>query len=755
MKNFDKFIFCIYLENIGNMWYSIYVEFCQISLEVILMLIDKLKVNAENGDAQAQYELACLYSYGDTIEGAQLNFEEALKWLRKSAKQKYPPAFNAIGLAYENGEGVKRDLKKALKWFKKASDAGDVVALRNLASCYKYGELVKKDLNLSKEYYISAYNTAKKLAESGDKRAQFVLGVCCEFGGGTEQNYEKAVEWYKLAAENGSITALTNLGVCYEFGNGVAKNLDEAVKCYKEAANRGHARAQTNLGVCYEGGNGVEQNYNKAIEWYQKAAKRNYASGQCFLAECYENGYGTDVNIEEAFKLYKKAAERGFDRAQYYLAECYRYGKGVKKNLKKAIYWYKKAADQDYWSAKYALDELKRVKKLNRRKSLDNIKDDDVFDIDEKFAEYERFLKEQLDIYDDEDETDNTFNDSVLTGQNIQLNTQSDNDYSELDSGSNEDNTDTKVNDPHLSNNSNLIKDEKEYYESITNSLDEIKSNINELKKNICTSELIYTHVRGIENFIERNKDNINKDEAKLFLAKQDWQNNPKCLDIFQQALSEFIAEETKRLVNEIEKEQRRLDQYSEKKEKDEDYEEQLSLYIKALKRKRLPYSEVFMIQTMFFRLQRSRVNPYLSSINGEAAATNGNILLGSSNSISKIFSDAITKATSAKSSLRVSQEGSFTDKQNEFKIKLYTKFEKVLLQKESQFENNKLNRKDNFIDDVISKINKLEQILDEGQVKLDNGDLTTFEEILEMYEDKIVAVAEEYFPKENEGREQ
>lgn len=323
------------------------------------MLIDDLKIKAQNGNKEAQYELGCLYSYGDETQHASLDPKEALKWFHKSAKQGYAPAFNAIGIAYDNGEGVRRNLKKAFKWIKKAADAEYVVALRNIAVGYREGDIVKKDLSKCEIYYSKAFLAAKEQAVRDDKCAQYVLGVCYEFGnGGAEQNVEEAVKWYQKAAEHGHLVAQTNLGACYEQGDGVEKNLPEAVKWYRKAAYGGHARAQVNLGVCYEYGSGVEKNVEEAFKWYQKAAVRNYARGQCFLAECYEHGIGTEVNIKKAFNLYKKASDRGFDRAQYYLAECYRYGKGVRENKKRAIDLYKKAAAQGNEQANYAVVAL-------------------------------------------------------------------------------------------------------------------------------------------------------------------------------------------------------------------------------------------------------------------------------------------------------------------------------------------------------------------------------------------------------------
>ena len=79
---------------------------------------ERLRQSAELGNVWAQ-----LY-YGERLKtgfAAEQNPAEAVKWLRKAAKQKSPEAFFQLGLCYENGEGVERDLDKSEKWYRKAS----------------------------------------------------------------------------------------------------------------------------------------------------------------------------------------------------------------------------------------------------------------------------------------------------------------------------------------------------------------------------------------------------------------------------------------------------------------------------------------------------------------------------------------------------------------------------------------------------------------------------------------------------------
>ncbi|HHY1074096.1 TPA: tetratricopeptide repeat protein, partial [Haemophilus influenzae] len=112
-------------------------------------------------------------------------------------------------------------------------------------------------------YEQSNYQTAFKLwlplAEQGNAKAQYNLGVMYGNGRGVKQDYFKAVNWYRKAAEQGHADAQLNLGYMYEKGRGVKQDDFEAVKWYRQAAEQGHADAQFNLGNMYADGRGVKQ----------------------------------------------------------------------------------------------------------------------------------------------------------------------------------------------------------------------------------------------------------------------------------------------------------------------------------------------------------------------------------------------------------------------------------------------------------------------------------------------------------------
>ena len=122
------------------------------------------------------------------------------------------------------------------------------------------------------------FQKTKKLAEGGDKIAQYNLGVKYYFGEGVPQDYKEAVKWFTKAAEQGDAKAQYNLGNKYRKGEGVPQDYKEAVKWFTKAAEQGDADAQSNLGGMYLFGNGVIEDYVTAYAWLSVAKANGNAN---------------------------------------------------------------------------------------------------------------------------------------------------------------------------------------------------------------------------------------------------------------------------------------------------------------------------------------------------------------------------------------------------------------------------------------------------------------------------------------------
>lgn len=80
---------------------------------------------AEQGDAQAQYNLGFMYANG---EGVPKNAAQAVTWYRKAAEQGVAEAQLNLGLMYVISAGVPKDYVQAAKWFYLAKANGETKA---------------------------------------------------------------------------------------------------------------------------------------------------------------------------------------------------------------------------------------------------------------------------------------------------------------------------------------------------------------------------------------------------------------------------------------------------------------------------------------------------------------------------------------------------------------------------------------------------------------------------------------------------
>jgi TPR repeat protein len=134
-------------------------------------------------------------------------------------------------------------------------------------------------------YYDGNYNTSFELlyplAEEGEARAQFRIGVMYRYGRSVSKNSDLSEKWFTLAlptvlrrAQTGDAWAQTDLGTAYEIGISLTQDFERAAYWYRLAAEQNYPGAQTNLGVLYANGEGVSYNRSKAVFWLKKAASQ-------------------------------------------------------------------------------------------------------------------------------------------------------------------------------------------------------------------------------------------------------------------------------------------------------------------------------------------------------------------------------------------------------------------------------------------------------------------------------------------------
>ena len=216
--------------------------------------LDALRQLAEQGDAEAQYQLGMLYRTKE-----YLHYKEASRWLLKAAEQGHPEAQNAAGEMLREGKKIQRNLKEAFKWFSLAAEQGDATACYNLAKAYGGGEGCKRNADLAMHWF-------QKAVEQGEWRALYYMGM---FWYDKDIHSKEAEEYfYKYSEHDNEI---------YPYIINMYRHCpDKVYKWTQRAAEHGSSRvaanAQYQLGVFHEKGISCEQNMQKAIEWYRKSA---------------------------------------------------------------------------------------------------------------------------------------------------------------------------------------------------------------------------------------------------------------------------------------------------------------------------------------------------------------------------------------------------------------------------------------------------------------------------------------------------
>lgn len=120
------------------------------------------KARAEQGDAEAQYNLALMYDMGI---GAPQNYTESGKWYGKAAAQGVAEAQFQLGVRYfEHGKQSKDNYRIAFSWFFKAANQGMPEAQYNVGLMYQLGRGVPTNRVEAYKWYITA--AAQKYAKA-------------------------------------------------------------------------------------------------------------------------------------------------------------------------------------------------------------------------------------------------------------------------------------------------------------------------------------------------------------------------------------------------------------------------------------------------------------------------------------------------------------------------------------------------------------------------------------------------------------
>ena len=160
--------------------------------------------SAELGNAIAQYNLAMMYSNGESV---YVDYQQAVYWFKKSAGQDFPPAQYRLGELYyfEKGE-LARDLDEAIALFNKAAEQNDPDAQMNLAMLRGTGEGLSKDTNKALFWLTQAH-------KGGHELALYYHKILLVSNDGNFTEVQQKRYWIEKAAELGIREAQIALGI--------------------------------------------------------------------------------------------------------------------------------------------------------------------------------------------------------------------------------------------------------------------------------------------------------------------------------------------------------------------------------------------------------------------------------------------------------------------------------------------------------------------------------------------------------------
>ena len=280
-----------------------------------------MRQKAEQGDAEAQYNLGVMYANG---QGVAQDDKEAVKWWRKAAQQEYGPAQWILGECYAAGRGVLQDDRQANDCFFKASLS-----------------LIKYEFSREKPPWYAMINERCEALKSrtssfytithGTGELQYVLGMMYANGEGVDRDDKEAVEWWRLAAEKGNADAIKSLKTAAEKSDLDAQNAIQPIIAQEAAAKK----AADETARQAEAARWIAEQQTQA----QAEAARQMIAEQQAQARA-EQAEAVIAQLAAQTPQARLAAAEGDAGIQNDLGVMYERGQGVPENYVEAYAWF-------------------------------------------------------------------------------------------------------------------------------------------------------------------------------------------------------------------------------------------------------------------------------------------------------------------------------------------------------------------------------------------------------------------------------
>ncbi len=213
------------------------------------------------------------------------------------------------------------DFKKAEQLLLSESQRGNVLAVYDLGKLYSTDKLGERNEETSIAKYTRALQGFLQIEPNSKKLKPYVqyrIGKMFCYGLGTEQDYEKAFEWFERSAKQKNKFAQFSLANLYYYGSGVEKDLSQAFLWYQRASSQGQPYAAYSIAQMYRYGEYVTKDndtaqryYKQALSGFLKIENDDMANDDLFykLGQMFKLGLGTDSDVTKAIEYFKRSAE--------------------------------------------------------------------------------------------------------------------------------------------------------------------------------------------------------------------------------------------------------------------------------------------------------------------------------------------------------------------------------------------------------------------------------------------------------------
>lgn len=213
------------------------------------------------------------------------------------------------------------DFKKAEQLLLSESQRGNVLADYDLGKLYSTDKLGERNEETSIAKYTRALQGFLQIEPNSKKLKPYVqyrIGKMFCYGLGTEQDYEKAFEWFERSAKQKNKFAQFSLANLYYYGSGIEKDLSQAFLWYQRSSSQGQPYAAYSIAQMYRYGEYVTKDndtaqryYKQALSGFLKIESDDMANDDLFykLGQMFKFGLGTDSDVTKAIEYFRRSAE--------------------------------------------------------------------------------------------------------------------------------------------------------------------------------------------------------------------------------------------------------------------------------------------------------------------------------------------------------------------------------------------------------------------------------------------------------------